>query len=63
MNNKRRVLVAEGGIKKRSLTLEVGGVIDDKYILVGVIDDDAIILLHLTKRELLKNVIDLCEED
>jgi hypothetical protein len=62
METKRRVLLACGG-GKRALTLETFGVIDDKYILVGITEnDETIVLLHLTKRELLRNVIDLCSQ-
>jgi len=68
---KRRVLLASGIGNKRLLTLETGGVIDDKHIKVGVLEGTEpvvwlhltkVVCLHLTKRELLRNVIDLCEE-
>uniref|UniRef100_A0A6M3KEC2 Uncharacterized protein n=1 Tax=viral metagenome TaxID=1070528 RepID=A0A6M3KEC2_9ZZZZ len=64
MGTKRRVLLASGIDNTRALTLEVGSVVDDKYIMVGIQEGtETVICLHLTKRELLRNVIDLCEED
>ena len=62
---KRRVLLASGAGNGRALTLEIGSVIDNKHIMVGIQEGtETVMCLHLTKRELLRNVVDLCcEED
>jgi len=61
INLTRRVLLSSGGTQ-RALVLDTTP--EPGVIAIGFSNPpDLTLWMHLTKRELLKNVIDLCEKD